>query len=456
MTVLEATRSFDSQSTTAGASTALLTDHYELTALDAALQAGIGQCEATFELFPRRLGKGRRFGVVAGTARALEAVVDFRFDDADLAWLESRGFLSPAALEFCANYRFSGDIDGYAEGELFFPCSPLLTVTSTFAEALILETVLLSIMNDDAAVASAAARMRIAAGDRKLIEAGARRKNEWAAPAASRAAYIAGFDVVTNLEAGRRWGIPTAGTTMHAFVLAFPDERAAFDAQVARFGCDSTFLVDTFDISGGIANALAACAAVGGVPARIRIDSGDRAAEAVRGRAQLDAADARATEIMLSGDLDEHRMLGLADAPVDWLEAGTSVVTGSGVPTGGFVYKLVAIADRSDPRGYQRPVAKRAANKASAGGRKVATRLLDSDGFAYEEHVVARAVTPTQMSDGPFSRHLQVPLMRRGEIVADTSVATARAHCAAALAELRPAALDLSPGRPALDATPTP
>lgn len=436
-------------------STALLTDHYELTALEAALISGVGGCAATFELFTRRLPKGRRYGVVAGTGRALAAVEAFRFGDDELEFLRAGGFLSSATIEYLANFTFTGDIDGYAEGELFFPHSPVLTVSGTFAEALVLETVLLSIFNHDSAVASAAARMRVAAGDRFLIEGGGRRTAEGAAVAASRAAFIAGFDVTSNLEAGRSFGVPTAGTTMHAFTLAHRTEREAFDAQVAAFGCDTTFLVDTYDIATGIDNALAACATAGGLPGAVRIDSGDLGAEAAAARAQLDAAGATGTKIVVSGDLDEHRIAALTGAPVDRYLAGTQVVVGSGAPTASMVYKLVSIADVADPTGPQRPVAKAAAGKVSVGGRKVATRLLDDDGFAYDEHVVARAVPPTQMADGPFSRHLQVPLMRAGVTVADTSARTARAHCTAALAELRAGALDIAPGRPALDATPT-
>lgn len=435
-------------------SSALLTDHYELTALDAALASGVAGCASTFELFARRLPKGRRFGVVAGTARALDAVANFRFGAEELAYLEARGFLSDAALGFLEQYRFSGDISGYAEGELYFPHSPVLTVSSSFAEGLVLETVLLSIFNHDSAVASAAARMRVAAGDRFLIEGGGRRTHEGAAVAAARAAFIAGFDVSSNLEAGRSAAVPTAGTTMHAFTLAHRSEREAFDAQVSRFGCDTSFLVDTYDTPTGIDNAVAACAAAGGVPGAVRIDSGDLYVEAIDARARLDAAGATATQIVVSGDLDEYEIARLATAPVDRYLAGTQVVVGSGAPTASMVYKLVSVADRDDPTGPQRSVAKASAAKISVGGAKVAVRLLDDTGHAYEECVVARAVPPTQMADGPFSRHLQVPLIRAGVVVADTSISTARAHCAAALAELRPAARDLTAGRPALDGTP--
>ena len=379
--------------------TALYTDHYELTALEAALQSGVAQYPSVFEVFARSLPAGRRYGVVAGTARALEAIEAFRFDDATLAWLHGQHILADTTLDWLADYRFSGNVDGYREGELYFPNSPILTVEASFGEAVVLETVLLSILNHDSAIASAGTRMVDAAGGRRLIEGGGRRAHESAAVDCARAAYLAGFDVTSNLEAGRRWAIPTGGTTMHAFTLAHRSEREAFDAQVATFGPDTTFLVDTYDTTDGIANAVAACAAVGGTPRSIRIDSGDLADEARRARAQLDGLGATATKIVVSGDLDEHSIAAMHDAPVDAYLVGTRLVTGSGAPTAAMVYKLVAIAGGGP---VMRPVAKRSASKSSAGGRKYATRLIDNDGHAYEEHVVARHVAPRPGGDRPW------------------------------------------------------
>ena len=433
--------------------TSLLTDHYELTALEAALQSGVGARRSVFEVFARGLPTGRRYGVVAGTARVLAAIDAFRFDPEVVAWLSDRAIVGRNTLDWLAAYRFSGNVDGYREGELYFPHSPVLTVEATFAEALILETVILSILNHDSAIASAAARMVDAAAGRGLIEGGGRRTHELAAVDCARAAYLAGFDVTSNLEAGRRYGIPTAGTTMHAFTLAHCDERAAFDAQIRTFGAGTTFLVDTFDIEAGVEAAVAACGAVGRAPGAIRIDSGDLAEEARRARVQLDRLGAETTRIVVSGDLDEHSIANLADAPVDRYLVGTRLVTGSGAPTAGMVYKLVAIADGDDSL-VLRPVEKRSKAKVSIGGRKVATRLLDDEGYAYDEHVVVRAVPPRFGGDGPYGRELQVPLVRGGETVSQTSLADARAHCAQARSELRPMHRDLTPGVAALDGAP--
>lgn len=429
-------------------STALLTDHYELTALDAARRSGVAEHRATFELFTRGLSVGRRFGVVAGVARAVDAITRFRFHDDDIAWLRRRGFLTEGTLDWLADYRFRGDVTGYHDGELFFPYSPILTVDATFAEALILETVLLSVLNHDCAVASAAARMDIAAGGRFTIEAGGRRTHPEAAVDAALAAYTAGIDVTSNLEAGRRFGLPTAGTTMHAFTLAHADEEAAFAAQVDAFGPATTFLVDTYDVEEGIRRAVAAAGP--GIGA-VRIDSGDLDDEARRARKLLDELGANDCRIVVSGDLDEFRLAELADAPIDRYLLGTRLVTGSGAPTAELVYKLVAIADGPTPDAPMRPVAKTSAGKGHRGGRKVATRVLDADGRAIEERVLGPGDVVDPLPPHHRERGLQVPWLRAGESIRPFSADAARAHHLTARTELPPSALRLDPGPPHLD-----
>ena len=204
---------------------ALLTDKYELTMLAAALRDGTAQRRTTFEVFARRLPEGRRYGVVAGTARFVEALAQFRFDDTALASLSD--FLDADTLAYLADYRFRGEIDGYAEGELYFPGSPVLAVHGSFAECVVLETLALSIFNHDTAIASAAARMVNAAEGRPLIEMGSRRTHERAAVAAARAAYLAGFTGSSNLEAQRRYGVPALGTSAHAFTLLHTSAQSA-------------------------------------------------------------------------------------------------------------------------------------------------------------------------------------------------------------------------------------
>ena len=170
--------------------------------------------------------------------------------------LENSGVVGPETLRWLAGYRFGGDVWGYGEGEVFVPGSPLLVVEGTFAEAVLLETLVLSILNHDCAIAAAASRMTVAAQNRPCLEMGSRRTHEEAAVAAARAAYVAGFAGTSNLEAGRRYGIPTVGTAAHAFTLLHDDERAAFAAQVATLGAGTTLLVDTYDVTQGVRTAV--------------------------------------------------------------------------------------------------------------------------------------------------------------------------------------------------------
>jgi nicotinate phosphoribosyltransferase len=193
--------------------TALRTDHYELTMVASALESGVAGRPAVFEVFARRLPAGRAYGVVAGMNRVVEAIENFRFNAAAIDHLVSAGVVERGPMtDWLASYRFSGDVTGYADGELFFPYSPVLTVESSFAECVVLETVALSVLNHDCAIASAAARVADVANGRTLIDGGSRRTDPDAAVASARAAHIGGFDTTSNLEAGRRYGIPTGGT----------------------------------------------------------------------------------------------------------------------------------------------------------------------------------------------------------------------------------------------------
>ena len=419
-------------------STALLTDHYELTMLQAALAGGTADRRSVFELFGRRLPEGRRYGVVAGVGRALEAIESFRFDQEELAALE--GVVDARTLEWLAGYRFSGDVWGYAEGEAYFAHSPLLIVEASFAEAVVLETVLLSIYNHDSAIASAASRMTCAAQDRPCIEMGSRRTHEEAAVAAARAAYVAGFAATSNLAARHRYGIPTTGTSAHSFTLLHDSEEDAFRAQVSSLGEGTTLLVDTYDIAEAVR--LAVEVAGPGLGA-VRIDSGDLGLLARQVREQLDSLGATSTRIVVTSDLDEHAIAALASAPVDGYGVGTQLVVGSGHPTSGFVYKLVA---RAGDDGELRSVAKKSVDKASMGGRKYALRRRDRDGVAEAE--VIGIGTPAE-NDGD-DRELLVQLVRDGEVVGREPLATARERHFAARAELPPPAQQMSRGEPVI------
>lgn len=434
-----------------GASTALLTDRYELPALAATLDDGVGASDATFEVFTRRLPRGRRYGVVAGVDRVVDAVARFRFGDDELDALRRHDVVGAATLDWLADYRFRGDIHAYRDGELYFPYSPIMVVDSTFAEAVVLETVILSILNHDCAVAAAASRMVNAAGGRPLIEMGSRRTHELAAVAAARAAYLVGFSATSNLEAGRTHGIPTTGTSMHAFTLAHLEEVEAFRSQIRSQGVTTTLLVDTYDIATGIRNAVEVAqefAATG--PGAVRIDSGDLNEVVPAARAQLDELGATDTRIVVTGDLDEYRITRLEHLPIDGFGAGTSVVTGSGHPAAGLVYKLVAI---TGPDGQVRSVAKASAGKVSVGGRKAAFRELGDDGYATDERVVLQVGDTTRSLSVP-GRELLTPVIQRGEPVPAGGLDAARAHHRAAVAELRPLYLNVADGPPAFTGEP--
>lgn len=422
-------------------STALLTDHYELTMVRAAMQSGAAFRRSVFELFPRRLPTGRRYGVVAGVGRALEAIESFTFDQATVDFLLSNDVVDEPLAKWLAEYRFGGDIWGYPEGEVYFPGSPLLIVEGNFAEAVILETVLLSIYNYDSAVASAASRMTAMAGDRPCIEMGSRRTNEIAAVAAARAAFVAGFSATSNLEAGRRYGVPTRGTAAHSFTLLHGSEREAFEAQLRALGDSTTLLVDTYDVEPAVRTGIELTQ---GRLGAVRLDSGDLAELAGEVRELLDSLGATGTKIMVTSDLDEWQIAALRGAPVDGFGVGTSLVTGSGAPTCGFVYKLVARADGDDPEGELRPVAKKSTNKASIGGRKFALRRLDARGKAEAEVIGIGAPPKGDTNDRP----LLVELVRGGEIVGTEPLSAGQERHARSRAELPLAALKMSKGEP--------
>ncbi|MFD8972625.1 MULTISPECIES: nicotinate phosphoribosyltransferase [Streptomyces] len=424
-------------------STALFTDQYELTMLQAALRAGTADRHSVFEVFTRRLPEGRRYGVLAGVGRVLDAVENFRFDPAVLGFLRERGIVDEPTLDWLAGYRFSGDIWGYPEGEVYFPGSPVLRVEGSFAECVLLETVILSILNHDSAIAAAASRMSAAAGGRRLIEMGARRTHELAAVAASRAAYVGGFDSTSDLAAGFRYGIPTVGTSAHAFTLLHDSERDAFQAQVETLGRGTTLLVDTYDVTEAVRTAVEVAGPELGA---VRIDSGDLLLVAHRVRQQLDELGARDTKIVVTSDLDEYAIASLAAAPVDAYGVGTQLVTGSGHPTCSMVYKLVARARSADPKAPLVPVAKKSmGGKASVGGRKWAARRPDAAGVA-ETEVVGTGPVPPELMD----HQLLVELVKGGEVVAREPLEAARSRHIAARAGLPMSAIQLSRGEPVL------
>lgn len=410
---------------------ALLTDQYELTMLDAALVSGLANRPVVFQVFARRLPPGRRYGVLAGLHRFLEHLPRFRFEAEELSWLVAQQVVRPETARHLERWRFRGEVTAYREGEAWVPRSPLVQVRGTFADGVLLETLLLSCLNGDSAVAAAAARLRTAAGGARLIEMGSRRAHEQAAVANAAAAWLCGFDTTSNLAAGRRYGIPTSGTVAHAFVLASPSERAAFEAYVAGSGSATVLLVDTYDVLDGVRTAVDVA---GPALAAVRIDSGDLPTLVPQVRALLDELGASGTHIVCTGDLDEDAIPGLCRAGADAFGVGSRLAAGAGHPSAGLVYKVV----EQDGVG----VAKRSTGKTDVPGAKDAYRLLDDTGRATAELLLPAGAPPPY---GP-RRALHVPVVQGGEVVADVGLAAARAHHAVAKAELPQSSLD--PGEP--------
>lgn len=428
---------------------ALLTDLYELTMLEAAREAGTASRRCVFEVFTRSLPEGRRYGVLAGTGRVLDAIADFRFDDADLRFLRRAGVLKEETLEHLAEYRFTGDVHGYEEGELYFPGSPVLRIEGSFENAVMLETVVLSILNHDSGVASAGSRMITAARGRPCIEMGGRRVHEDAAIAAARAAYVVGFASTSNLAAGAHYRVPVAGTAAHAFTLLFDTEDEAFRAQLTSQGTGTTVLVDTYDVETAVRTAVELAGPQLGA---VRLDSGDLGEQATRVRALLDSLGATDTRITATGDLDEYRVEELRDEPLDGYGIGTRLVTGGGHPAPGFVYKLV---EREDAAGQMQPVGKKSKGKATLGAGKAAYRMLvggrahaelvlpgEAEVAEFERELISELTSGASHPDWERTslRPLQKPLILGGERVDDlrapAQVQAARTHHAAAVAEL--------------------
>jgi len=435
-------------------SPALKLDFYELTMAAAALKAGTAHKRATFELFARKLPTGRRYGVVAGVQRAIEAVQDFIFTEEQLDYLSTKPGITEELIDELATFSFEGRLTGYPEGSLYFPYSPILRVEGTFLECVLLETVLLSIYNHDSAIASAASRMVQAThGKFGLIEMGSRRTHEESAIAVARAAYIAGFQATSNAEAGMRYDLPITGTAAHAFTLSFEDEREAFRAQIDALGVSTTLLVDTYDIQQGIRNAIeVAGPKLGG----IRIDSGDLHEETVKARQLLDSLGATETKIILSSDIDEYSLSEMVErgTPVDGAGAGTRVATGSGHPTCGMVYKLV---EREAEDGSMVPVAKRAAGKKSLGGLKTPMRTYDADGH-YNREILFTAANGDPRTIATLKEEIlepqQIELLTPEGSDYDGSLRAAQARLREELTCLPEEALSVIAGDPFLEAQP--
>lgn len=406
---------------------ALLTDLYQLTMLQAYLAEGMAQT-AVFELFVRRLPARRNFLVAAGLEQVLQFLETFSFSAAELAWLHEQAGFSSGLLDQLRTMRFEGDIDAMPEGTVFFADEPIIRVRAPLPQAQLVESRLLNLAHFQTLIASKAARIVSAAEGRRLIDFGMRRAHgAEAALLAARASYLAGFDGTATAQAGQLFGLPVAGTMAHSFVQVHASERAAFDAFARARPDHPTLLVDTYDTEAAVAKLIALAPALARDGIRIggvRIDSGDLAAHAKAVRGLLDAAGLADVTIFASGNLDEHRIrqLLLDAAPIDGFGVGTALDTSDDVPALDAVYKLQSYAGI--------PRRKRSEGKATWPGIKQVVRRFDAAGHI-ERDVVQLASEPC---DG---QALLQPCMRGGRRCGATpTLAQIRAHHAQQMATL--------------------
>lgn len=384
----------------------LLTDLYELTMAAAFFENGFNPV-ASFELFVRRLPKNRSYLIAAGLEQCLEFIENARFHPRDIEYLRDQPIfqhVSDSFFSHLADLRFTGDISAMPEGTLAFPEEPILRVTAPLIEAQILETFLLTSITYQTLVASKASRIVQAAGKKDVIEFGSRRAHgPLAGELAARAAYIGGCVGTSNVQAGRRFGIPIFGTIAHSFIMAQSDETEAFKQYVNLFPESSTLLIDTYDTLSAVDNIIAA----GLKPTGVRIDSGDLAKLAIEVRSKLDAAGLNSTKILLSGDLDEFKISDLVARGVqaDAYGVGTALVVSDDAPALGGVYKLVEL-EHQRGKTYH---AKFSDDKSTYPGSKQVYRFLDQDGnFAYDKIACAQE----QVSGG---EPLLVQVMHEGK-----------------------------------------
>ncbi len=323
-------------------SKALFTDLYELTMAQAYLEAGkVGR--GVFSLFVRELPKNRNFLVSCGLEPLLEALGDFRFGDEDLKYLKSLNIFKSWFLDYLEQYQFKGDLYAIGEGRIVFHKEPLVQIEGPLPEVQILETLVINLIHYNTLVASKSARCYLASKGKSLVDFGLRRAHGLDAGLyASRACYITGFLGTSNLEAGRRYGIPVFGTMAHSFVMVFEEEEEAFRAFAKSFPDRTLLLIDTYNTLEGAKKALKlmkeGLRVVG-----VRIDSGNLLEECVKVKELFQREGFGDVKIVVSGGLDEEDLQYLLSrgAPVDIFGVGTKVLTSADAPYLDIAYKLV-------------------------------------------------------------------------------------------------------------------
>jgi nicotinate phosphoribosyltransferase len=412
--------------TAASASSALLTDLYQLSMLEAYVDAGM-QETAVFELFIRKLPPGRRFLMAAGLEQALEYLETLHFSEEELRWLEHRR-CSPALLGYLRDFRFTGDVDAMPEGTIFFPNEPILRVTAPLPQAQFVETRLMNLVHFQTLVASKAARCVLAAQSRTLIDFGLRRAHgAEAGLLAARASYVAGFTGTATVLANMRFGVPAFGTMAHSFVQAHDREMDAFERFAHAHPDNVILLLDTYDTEAAarLVVTLAPRLRSNHVAIRgVRLDSGNLGDHARRVRRILDDGGLADARIVASGNLDEWELerLVAGGAPIDTFAVGTALTTSSDRPYLDCAYKLQEYAGRSRR--------KRSEGKATWPGRKQVFRSYDATGRIAGDLL-------TILGDAQPGRTLLEPVMREGLRVAQPrTLRDIRTYAAAELQSL--------------------
>lgn len=397
----------------------LLTDLYELTMLQTYYERGMTS-EAVFELFFRDSHPERPFFIAAGVETLVDWLETLHFTDEELAWVRNSGRLSAGLADRLRDFHFTGSVDAIPEGTLCLPEEPLVRIRAPLPEAQLIESRLINIVHFQTLIATKAARCRLAAGNRGLVDFGLRRAHGGEAGLwAARACYLAGFDATATVLAAPVYGIPLTGTMAHSFVLAHEDESEAFE-NFARSHPDNTvLLIDTYEVARGAERAIAVMRRLAeeGIPFHgIRIDSGNLAAHAKSVRRMLDDAGFRDTRILVSGGLDESAIDALVrgNAPIAGFGVGSQVNTSSDRAFLNCAYKLHQYAGRDR--------AKRSEGKADLPGVKQVYRRylecgrLGGDTLALEGETVE-------------GQPLLEPFMRNGKRLRGSDLEAARIRC---------------------------
>ncbi|MDQ0227995.1 nicotinate phosphoribosyltransferase [Bacillus sp. 7586-K] len=331
-------------------SLALHTDLYQINMTESYWDDGIHERKAVFEVYFRKLPFGNGYAVFAGLERIIQYLENFHFSESDLNYLKNDLGYDDDFLNYLKELRFTGTVYSVVEGEMVFGNEPIIRIEAPLAEAQLIETAILNIVNYQTLIATKAARIKHVAGDDILMEFGTRRAQELdAAIWGTRAAYIGGFHATSNVRAGKLFGIPVSGTHAHAFIQAYKDEYVAFHKYAERHK-ECVFLVDTYDtLRSGVPNAIKVAKELGDkiIFKGIRLDSGDLAYLSKEARKMLDNAGFYDTKIIASNDLDEETIMNLKSqgAKIDIWGIGTKLITAFDQPALGAVYKLVSIED---------------------------------------------------------------------------------------------------------------